>query len=191
MKNSKRKIVLFSVLGCVASLALGVGVTAAYFTSQSKVSVSTQMGKVSVTGTFKEDTLKTYSFGVEQEANKFANGGTATFSDVLDNNGNTSRGLSLSNITPGDSVSFKMKLDNKSNIAIKYKMDVNLVDTTITNPFVINGGMNDYELVAANTTIDDKEVKIELPKTVGNDYQDKTLSIAIVINAYQANADLN
>ncbi len=191
MEKSKRRTILFACLGCVASLAIGVGVTTAYFTSTNKSSISTKIGKVSVVGTFKEDTLKTFSLDVEQTSGTFQNGGTATFSDVTDSSGNTSRGLSLANITPGDSVSFKMKLDNKSNIAIKYKMEVKLVDDTIANPFVINGGMDDYELVAANTTINDKEVKIELPKSVGNDYQDKSLDISIVINAYQANAELN
>ena len=113
MKKKKLKLLVVPIAVASASVIGMVSGTLAYFTSVDKATVSIEAGQVNIDLTVLEETIKTYSLGELQAAGKFENGGTAVL------NGNT---LSLNLVTPGDKVVFDVKVKNKSNVDIKYRL---------------------------------------------------------------------
>ena len=110
--NHKKTIVV-SLLTIVMCLALIAGSTYALFTSEDKVNIAVTSGKVSVTATV--GNIKTSSLGVDQAAGAFANGGSAKLDE-------SAHKLSLTNITPGDKVTFDITVKNDSNVNIQYRL---------------------------------------------------------------------
>ena len=213
--NMKTKLIITSVMTIAVCLSLIAGSTFAYFTSNADTGVAITSARVNVTAKIKQDTLKIYSLGVEQTATNnegdrlFENLGTATWSDDGE--------LELNLIAPGDKAEFTIEVANTSNIAIKYKvtMDVKyaagsansqalaegLVGTVtidgenypIANAADIvtdNGNGGNYIEVAPNTDIADILVSIELPTAVGNEAQEGVVSISFALVAIQGNGDV-
>lgn len=124
----------------------------------------------------------------DNENHTFRNGGTAT----IDTNGN----LTLTNMTPGDSVSFTIDVENNSNVAIKYRTVISCVQGDLFSSLVVTVNDDTFDgstavtgwsdVVAAGTAIAGISVKIELPASATE--QDAYCSISYKIEAVQGNA---
>ena len=102
-----KKLLATSLLSACAFAGLAVGGTYALFTSNAEANIAIQTATVKYEASVVENSLKTYSLGVEQAAGAFENGGTAALS------GNT---LTLNNVTPGDKAEFELQIKNASTI---------------------------------------------------------------------------
>lgn len=182
----KKKIILSSVLTIALCLSLIAGSTFALFTSTSEVNVAVTAGKVEVVATLED--LATYSMGQATDVNgTFENGGTASFTDAKE--------LVLSNATPGDKVTFNVKVANESNVAASYRIKMTAIGE-LADGLVGKAGENGENTVPYTTlwtSIDmnaefEIPVSIELPKDAGNEYQGKNAKVLITVEAVQRNA---
>ena len=107
----KTRHLFVSLMTLVLCLTLISGATFALFTSESKVDITVKSGKVSVESVI--ENLKLYSMD-EEQTDAFENGGTAKYENGV---------LTLDKMTPGDKVTFDIKVTNSSNIDIKYRVN--------------------------------------------------------------------
>ncbi len=207
--NMKKKTLVASILTIALCFSVIAGATFALFTSESDVNIAVTSGQVKLVATIDESSLATSSLGVEQEAGKFANGGTATFDE--DTN------LTLTNVTPGDKATFNINVENESNVDIMYKITwtvnkegLDALEVTSNGEALadlgwtlwqynkedevsaISGEWQDTsaatEYIPYNSNTKTLPVEIELPMGAGNDYQNKEASISFAVEAIQANA---
>ena len=199
MKNNIKRNVLISVLTICLLLLLLTGSTYALFTDSASANIVVGSAKVDVEVEIAD--VKTYSLGVLQASGKFELGGTASV--------DSSKGeLTLVNVAPGDKVEFTLDITNESNITILEK--VKFVNTTgSVNPLltklVIKIGTVEYKFDASGNfvTADGSEAKwdkitvgaqsdvvisVELPKAAGNDCQEQSVKLQLILEAYQGNA---
>ena len=187
----KKKALFSSILAIVLCLSLITGATFALFTSEAKINVAVTSANVEVTAAIDQTTLKVYSMDVEQANQTFENGGTANF----DANGD----LELALVTPGDKVEFTIDVENKSNVAIQYMVVPNfegpLADYLEVSAVAVDGGAiaTEWTPVAANGTIGDILVTVELPAEVGNEAKNKTdvTNISFTVKAVQGNGTID
>lgn len=214
----KKKALISSILTIAVCVSLIAGATFALFTSESQVNVAVTAGKVDVQAMILNDTMQLFSALADPTADPnaegtlidengatyiykdrtkeatFTNGGTATIV------GNT---LNLDKITPGDKVTFNIKITNRSNIAVQYRVRVACTygaDLFYGLNFKVND--TDFSKVLSHTSawkpleavengekeIDNVTVSVDLPIDAGNRYQDKTCKIVYVVEAVQGNA---
>ncbi len=200
MKLNKKANAILVSLGAIALAGSVIaGSTYALFTSESKTNIAITAGKVDVEATIED--LKTYS-GVElvgdvatdsieetEENGVFTNGGTAKIQEG---------DLILENMTPGDKVEFKVKIVNKSNVAVRYRTKVMCnEDSGLFAGLKVTMGedeydgattISDYYNLAVDADPESMEVSIELPSDAGNGYQDAGCKISISVEALQGNA---
>ena len=186
----KNKIIISSILTIALCLSMIAGSTFALFTSKSQTNIAVTSGKLEVVANINND-LSLTSLGVAQTGT-FANGGTAQIVTV-----DEIPTLTLNKLTPGDSVSFSITVENKSDVAMKYQfawdVDGALYPflTATVDGVAIADGETDWALWnTADGTTQTFVVVITLPETVGNDAQDLTASINFTVNAIQGNADV-
>ncbi len=205
-KTMKRNVLLSAVLAIMLCVSLIAGATFALFTSESKVNIAVTSGKVQVEAHIQN--LELYSptsialnGSIVDPANKatgetFANGGSASVSE---------NELTLSGVTPGDKVTFEIHVENKSNVAIKYRTILACTEDdglfsglkveigNEINTYAGNTVISEYKGLSAGEEIMDKEtivpVSIELPTTAGNEYQDKSTTISYKVEAVQGNTE--
>lgn len=176
-----RKTLVSSIVTIVLCLSLIAGTTYALFTSEDNVNIAVNSGKVSVTATVTE--LVTYSMG-EATANNgtFANGGTAVFAPV-----EGVKTLSLTNVTPGDKVTFTIELTNASTIDIQYRLIWN-ISGALSEALEINASNLDWTQWATSEEATKKiDVTVELPA----DFETQGLedaAITFTVEAVQGNA---
>ena len=195
MKSTKRNVIVSAFLAIVLCLSVVAGATFALFTSNAKVSLSITSAAVKVSADV--ENLKLYSTtevnpatnkGKKQDltGNTFLLGGTANFTDGV---------LTLDRLAPGDGVTFDIKLTNKSNIDVKYRVVIgeatggNLADALdiTVNGEKYEGAINtEWNEVAANADIPSVPVKVELPVAANNDYAEKTVSLDVTVEVVQA-----
>ena len=186
-KSMKKKTLISSLLTIVMCLALIAGSTYALFTSEDKINIAVTSATVKVTASIDQQSLKLYSMDVAQTAN-FENGGTAAFNQ-------TTGDLTLSYITPGDKVSFNINVVNESNVAIQYcltwtvngELYTALVATVGTNSTAMTEASSDWARWESESNTLTIPVSIELPATVGDEYQDKSATISFKVEAIQGN----
>ena len=213
MKNKNIKPIVMSALAAFALGTMTVGTTFALFTDKAEVSIAAESGVVDID--FTPSGLITYSAEANENGNLideygakyiskltetsgvFTNGGTATLSD------NT---LTLERITPGDRVVFNAAIDNQSNVIIKYRLyylandnDNELAPALVTTTD-LSGTSTSYTGLkkyvspwmtlqpSANPVQTDFAFDIEMPIDIGNDYQEKSASFVLGIEAVQGNA---
>lgn len=198
MKSNLKRNVVISVLTICLLLLLLTGSTYALFTDSASANIVVGSAKVDVEVEIAG--VKTYSLGVAQPTGKFELGGTAS----VDSTGE----LALVRVAPGDKVEFTLDIENKSNITILEK--VRFVNTTTkVNPLLTNlvitiaGTEYKFDANGNFVTADGKEVSwdkitvgaqkdvvitIELPKAAGNDCQEKSVTLQVILEAYQGNA---
>lgn len=199
-KTMKRNVVVSALLAIMLCVSLIAGATFALFTSESKTNVAVTSGKVDVVATMNGLTLYSptsidQSGNVVDSANAatatmFANGGTATA------DANT---ITLTNITPGDKVTFNIDVKNNSNVTVKYRTilacesdDGLFAGLKVTIDGETYDGLtkvSDYAPLDEAGEVDTVPVTIELPATAGNAYQDKTFKFTYKVEAVQGNTD--
>jgi predicted ribosomally synthesized peptide with SipW-like signal peptide len=197
MKSNLKRNVVISVLTICLLLLLLTGSTYALFTDSASANIVVGSAKVDVeveiTG------LKTYSYVDFEGTGEFVLGGKAT----LDSTGGV---LKLENIAPGDKVEFTLDITNDSNITILERVRF---AKSATNPLLANlkvtiaGVEYKFDATGEFVTADGSEVKwekipfgaqkdvvvtVELPKEAGNDCQDKSVTLQVIVEAYQGNA---
>lgn len=172
-----KKVLITSLVAACAFGAVAVGGTYALFTSKAEASIAVTTGKVHYAATIDTASLKTYSMDVEQAAGTFECGGTAAI------DGNT---LTLSKLTPGDKVTFKINVTNTSTIKTRYRVSVK--NTSGANPFKLTGAAASWIAVDAGTNPDAAEISLELPKDAGNEYQGQEYTLTVELEAMQYNA---
>lgn len=195
MKSMKRNVIVSAFLAIALCLSVVAGATFALFTSSAKVNLSITSAAVKVSADV--ENLKLYSTtevnpatnkGKKQDltGNTFLLGGTANFTDGV---------LTLDRLAPGDGVTFDIKLTNKSNIDVKYRVVIgeatggNLADALdiTVNGEKYEGAINtEWNEVAANEDIPSVPVKVELPVAADNDYAEKTVSLDVTVEVVQA-----
>lgn len=195
MKSMKRNVIVSAFLAIALCLSVVAGATFALFTSSAKVNLSITSATVKVSADV--ENLKLYSTtevnpatnkGKKQDltGNTFLLGGTANFTDGV---------LTLDRLAPGDGVTFDIKLTNRSNIDVKYRVVIgeatggDLADTLdiTVNGDKYEGAINtEWNEVAANADIPSVPVKVELPVAADNDYAEKTVSLDITVEVVQA-----
>lgn len=195
MKSMKRNVIVSAFLAIALCMSVIAGATFALFTSSAKVNLSITSATVKVSADV--ENLKLYSTtevnpatnkGKKQDltGNTFLLGGTANFTDGV---------LTLDRLAPGDGVTFDIKLTNKSNIDVKYRVVIgeatggdlaDALDITV-NGDKYEGAINtEWNKVAANADIPSVPVKVELPVAADNDYAEKTVSLDITVEVVQA-----
>ena len=201
-KRTKLSLVLSSLAAIMVAGATMAGGTYALFTSESKVDISVKSGKVAVTATVSD--LKTYS-GVDligdpkkdvinetTTSGTFTNGGTASISD------NT---LTLDKMTPGDKVTFNIKVENSSNVDVQYRTVLKAVkDDGLFDCLKVKIGGEEYDggvgvrskydtwSASASDQAKTIAVEISMPSDVGNEYQDLSCTLSYMVEAIQGNA---
>ena len=203
----KKKIVLSSVATIIVCLSLIIGSTYALFTDEASIDISAKSAKVDIEAYIDQNSLEKWSLDVDRTAeDSFTNGGTANFVNSQ---------LVLDRVSPGDGVKFNIVVENNSNIAIKYnvQMVVDYDTTGLTQEQIaacqafadalvakatINGTTYDitgvgtetgFVLVPENTTIDSIPVTIELPWQTGNEAQDANVTVSFILVAIQGNGE--
>lgn len=204
--NSKNLMILTSLAAAVAFGSIAAGTTYALFTSQAENNVTVSSGKVKVTSALSDLALYSPTSISTTEGNAvidssnaattsaFANGGTASIQDGT---------LTLTNMTPGDKVTFKLTITNESTVNIKYRTAMKkgaTSDDALFKALEMNiGGLSSeyvsvWKALAAPTTEEEKTLAtyncaVELPTTVsGDEYMDKSCSLDFSVEAVQGNA---
>lgn len=120
MKNAKRSVIITAILAIIMCASLVAGATFALFSSSSSVNIAVTSGNVEVTASV-VDIQKSYVDENGETVNGKLFSGDATF----DEGAHT---VTLSNVLPKDTVKFKVEVVNRSNVAIKYRMVMSLVE---------------------------------------------------------------
>ena len=207
-KRTKISLVLSSAAAILLAGSIMAGGTYALFTSESKTNIVVSSGKVDVsaeisdlhtytgkdlTGVVSDDASKIkLSTDYTLSEGQFMNGGTASYDAV-------SNTLTLDKMTPGDKVTFNIKLaNNESNVAAKYRTVISCEedDGLLSGlEFTIDGikfdGLNNKSTWAVLSSDFSKTLNcvVNLPSNAGNEYQDKLCKVSYKIEAVQGNAE--
>lgn len=106
------KVILMSVLTVIACVSLITGATFALFTSESDVNIAVTSGKVDVQASISDVVMKSELAGSKGD---YAALGTYTLDGSK---------LTVSNIAPGDYVTFKITIVNRSTVATKWQLQL-------------------------------------------------------------------
>jgi predicted ribosomally synthesized peptide with SipW-like signal peptide len=187
-----KKKLLISILTLVMCFSLMTGATFALFTSESKVNVAITSGNVSVVATVDDESVVTYSMGIEQDYATWENGGNVVISS-------TDNTINLNNITPGDKVEFDIIVHNKSDVKVKYRTSFNATnsqDELIGGLLVTINGVtysgfgiySNWKPVEVGCEDEIVSIAIELPESAGSEYANKQTAFAFSVVAIQNNA---
>ncbi len=230
----KKTALISSIMTIVLCVSLIAGSTFALFTSQTDVDIAVDAGRVNITAglvitelwsvkpfdevsdtdivdkTFNEydENGKLYHY-VKRDGKTFANGGTAELSDRQNDDGSiTTNGvITLTNMTPGDKIVFKLTGLNDSDVAVQYRYKIECIEGfDLMSGFVstVEGvkyaAMAAYTsewnplLVGENITENNAEgiqIALELPVSAGNEFQELDAKIKVSVEAVQNNADVS
>lgn len=166
MKNAKRSVIITAILAIIMCASLAAGATFALFSSSSSVNIAVTSGNVEVTASV-VDIQKSYV----DENNETVNGKLFSGDATFDEGAHT---VTLSNVLPKDTVEFKVRVVNGSNVAIKYRMVMSLVEDNglfSSLDIKLDGKKfygytsgTKYALLEAGQPIADIPVVISLPK---------------------------
>lgn len=206
----KKKVLLSSIATIALCLCLIAGSTFALFTSKSENNIAVTAGKVEMIasvedfklysveakadGTIVDENGGKYEY-VERTDGKFINGGTAVLDGSM---------ITLDKITPGDKISFGINGANNSDVSIQCRYIIQCAgDEALMKGLLvyINGVAypalksytSEWTALEVGTSITDEkniEIVVELPIKAGNEYQEKTTSINVLVEAVQGNADV-
>ena len=207
------KPIVMSALSALAFGAVGTAGTFALFTDNATTQVPVTAGRVDLSasitlngtysaqanssGTLIDEFGGKYSSVATAVAGTFTNGGTA----AIDENGF----LELERITPGDRVTFTVTpaLGANNNVDVKYRVNYRVLQDSTHNMDLAKGlvtkvGTEEFEglevyrtawtLAHVGATLDTLAFDVELPINRGNEYQEKSATIAISIEGVQGNA---
>ncbi len=201
----KKKTIAASIMTLALCGSLAVGGTFALFTSEKDINVSINAGNVEMLAEIKNVTLysptEIYGDGtIKNEANAatseaFYNGGTASVT------GNT---LTIERMTPGDSVSFDIVLENKSDVNIIYQTIISSVEDNglfdglkvtyegeVLEAYAGFNMMSQWKALEANAQPNETDatisISVELPATAGGEYKRTSTKLAFNVTALQGN----
>ena len=204
----KKKALLFSILTIAACLCIIAGSTFALFTSSTTVNVAVTAANVEVVATI-DSAMKTWSLNdtTYRTDKTFTNGGSV---GIIENT--NEQKLEIVRMTPGDRLEFTIKVENKSNVALQYRVHAiseildgapkDLTDAlTITATvdgvdYPVTGTENISEWISAPLNsgaagaITDIVVTIEFPNGTAahdNEYKKAGSSITFTVEAVQGN----
>ena len=194
----KKKVLLPSVLTVALCAVLIVGAAFALFAKSSKVDIAVNSGKVEVSASIEEDSLKLYSIEqISQDENaddeyvlqngSFINGGTATIGGGS---------LVINNISPGDKAEFSIAIRNYSTITAKYRVTIGSEEDNGLYKYLVTSfdgapsGWQTVEPEADPSAPETKYVKVsvELPKTAGAEAGGLSARLVFAVEAVQGNA---
>ncbi len=202
-----KKVILSSILTLILCASFIVGGTFALFTSESKTNISVTSGKVDVVATIEnlslyspelietdgsyDENVNAASIAADGMSGVFVNGGTANLNGAV---------LTLDKITPGDMVTFQIKITNNSNVKTQYRTVIKIVDDNglaAGLDMIIDGvaydGNSQYTNWAPLEVVEEVDVldcSVALP-TMGenqNQYQGKSCKLVYIVEAVQSNA---
>ena len=207
MKTKTIKSLLLSAVGAVTFSSIAIGTTFALFTSSAETAIEVASGKINVQQqvSITSKTSALYdpngTYDVDRNGNHYSsqdgwvNGGDA---EVLSDGS-----LSLTKMTPGDKVNFKVQMKNNSNVACKYRFVFEAVDKSsllasgleVSINDVVYAGLLSYStewtLISPVETPEFGDLitgSIYLPMTRDNVFQNLNTSYALRIEAIQSNA---
>lgn len=190
MKNAKRSVIITAILAIIMCASLVAGATFALFSSSSSVNIAVTSGNVEVTASV-VDIKKSYVDENGETVNGKLFSGDATF----DEGAHT---VTLSNVLPKDTVEFKVRVVNGSNVAIKYRMVMSLVEDNglfSSLDITLNGKKfygytsgTKYALLEAGQQIADIPVVISLPE--GATCNNTACKLTYKVEAVQGNASV-
>ncbi len=190
MKNAKRSVIITAILAIIMCASLVAGATFALFSSSSSVNIAVTSGNVEVTASV-VDIQKSYVDDKGEKVNGKLFSGDATF----DEGAHT---VTLSNVLPKDTVEFKVRVVNGSNVAIKYRMVMSLVEDNglfSSLDITLNGKKfygytsgTKYALLEAGQQIADIPVVISLPE--GATCNNTACKLTYKVEAVQGNASV-
>lgn len=176
----KCRVLISSVLTIALCLSLVSGATFALFTDKSETNVAVTSGKVNVVATASTPTITSLNGTTLAETSAVVNGNT----------------VSLNNIVPGDTVSFDINIKNNSNVSVKYRTIIGVLEDNglweglevWIDDVEFSGTKNisNWEVMPAEKTVN---VKISLPEDASNEYQGKTCKLYYNVEAVQGNAN--
>ena len=201
----KKKSLLSAILSIVLCVSLIAGSTFALFVTESDVNVAITAGNIDVTATVRDGSMKTYSYDrnvqgvVEQSpAGSFSMGGSAVVSK---------NEIRLTDIVPGDKVTFAIDVVNNSTVTVMYRTSVTFINNTglaeglvvTANGDVIStqGRYSSWQTldVADSSTagnIGAVDMVIDFPYTDDDqsEYLGKTCTVVYSVEAVQGNASI-
>lgn len=190
MKNAKRSVIITAILAIIMCASLAAGATFALFTSSSSVNIAVTSGNVEVTASV-VDIQKSYVDDKGKTVNGKLFSGDATFDEGA-------RTVTLSNVLPKDTVKFKVRVVNGSNVAIKYRMVMSVVEdnglfssldiTLDGKKFYGYTSGTKYALLEAEQQIADIPVVISLPE--GATCNNTACKLTYKVEAVQGNASV-
>lgn len=188
----KVKALISSLIVIVLCFGIITGSTVAIFTGGNAADISVKGGRVDIQASVNKESLKIYSGTVQQLGRNadgallFANNGTASFDEDSE--------LILDNVTPGDKAVFNIDVINNSSIVLLYRVKwhvtgelADVLASTVDGKDIVNGTSEWAEWDYTNGNEYSIEVTVEMPMSVGNDYQDETATITYTVEAVQAN----
>ena len=190
MKNAKRSVIITAILAIIMCASLVAGATFALFSSSSSVNIAVTSGNVEVTASV-VDIQKSYV----DENGKTVNGKLFSGDATFDEGAHT---VTLSNVLPKETVEFKVKVENGSNVAIKYRMVMSLVEDNglfSSLDITLNGKKfygytsgTKYALLEAEQQIAAIPVVISLPE--GATCNNTACKLTYKVEAVQGNASV-
>lgn len=132
----KVKVLLVSLLTIALCISVIAGSTFALFSASDDVNIVVGAANLAVTAEIDEESLKSKSLGDEDfndnagPRQTFENGGTAFFKTVNENQDNEARVLEIQKMTPGDAVTFTIKVKNEGDVAVAYTVNWTIPTTT-------------------------------------------------------------
>ena len=201
----KKTVLVSSILTIVLCVSIIAGSTFALFTSQDDVNIAVTAGQVKMdaaielvqlesvkgdpAGTIVDENGNTYIYEVVSP--NFTNGGTAAVTSSL---------IELTEVTPGDKATFKITGANTSNVAIQYRYVITCEEGEelmkglkfYVNDVEVNDYMESYTspwyALATGNDIAPVKIAVELPVDKGNEFQNKSTTIKVLVEAVQGNA---
>ena len=190
MKKAKRSVIITAILAIIMCASLVAGATFALFSSSSSVNIAVTSGNVEVTASVVE-IQKSYV----DENNETVNGKLFSGDATFDEEAHT---VTLSNVLPKDTVKFKVQVVNGSNVAIKYRMVMSLVEDNglfSSLDITLNGKKfygytsgTKYALLEAGQQIAAIPVVISLPE--GATCNNTACKLTYKVEAVQGNASV-
>ena len=214
----KKKILLSSMVTIVLCLCLIAGSTFALFTDREVMNIAVTSGTVDITAAIANPVITSatpagdgYAYPTQNVTvnadgtfeGSFINGGTVEY--AVENDVPV---LAINKITPGDAVKFQITGTNESDVNIKYRCVIELVDGNkeffdgkYGLQVIIDGVEYEYQNGPATSNWVDLEfgastdivfhtVEIKLPIEAGNEYQGLEAKLNVTLEAVQGNANV-
>ena len=179
----KKKVLLSSIMTIMLCLSLIAGSTFALFTATDTVNIAVNSGNVKVEASFVEGSLEY----------------TSTLGSVLAESSATTDGstLTIEKMVPGDVITFKIHVENGSDVTAKYRTILECVENTgllhgleitVDTEEFLGFACSKWTTLAGKEKIDDVTVTITLPEERGNEFQGKSVKFAYIVEAVQGNS---